>query len=171
MLPTKQKSAVLNQTLFPHDLNSKVPNRVTELAVLSRNCPFIDTNVIRDYVVKYLTKYGIAKSAVIEAYKASAAAGDANIIDFVWRKRNLRIRITSEGVSSNLIIKVFAQFYTVGYLMNGYEAENQIYELSVCHMPSSIISTKVGDNYSAAFTDHVEELNARIEAGIGKRIE
>lgn len=174
----KQKSAVLNQTVFPHDLNNKVTDRFTEFAVLNRNCPFIDTNVIQKYVVMYLTKYGIPKDQVIAAYKASSTVGttglapnDANVITFIWRKRNLRIRIVSEGNSSNLIIKVFAQFFTLGYIMNGYENENQIYELSISHIPSSIISTKVGDNHSAAFTDHVEELNARIEAGIGKRIE
>lgn len=175
----KQKSAVLNQTLFPHDLNSKVTDRITELAVLNRNCPFVDAQTVQKYVVMYLAKYGIPKESIITAYKASSstvgttglATNDANVITFVWRKRNLRIRIVSEGNSSNLIIKVFAQFYTVGYIMNGYENENQIYELSISHIPSSILSTKVSDNYSAAFTDHIEELNARIEAGIDKRIE
>jgi hypothetical protein len=161
----KQKSAVLNQTVFPHDLNNGVTMRMTDFAVVNRNCSFIDRNTIQKYVVMYLTKYGISKESAIQAHKSGET------IDFVWRERNLKIRVVSEGESSNLVVKVFAQFYTVGYIINGYDNENLVYELSVSHMPSSILSANVGDHYATIFTGHIEELNARIEAGINRRID
>lgn len=161
----KQKSAVLNQTVFPHELNNGITLRQTDFAVVNRNCSFVDGNTIQKYVVMYLTKYGIAKDDVIRAFKSGEP------IDTVWRDRNMIVRITTEGESSNKLIKVFAQFYTKGYLMNGYEEDKQVYELSVSHIPSSILSSNVGDHYATIFTGHIEELNARIEAGINRRIE
>ena len=165
MLVKKQKSAVLNQTVFPHDLNNGITMRMTDFAVVNRNCSFIDGNTIRSYVVSYLAKYGVPKEQIIDAY------ANGKIIDFVWRERNLLIRVSSEGESSNVVVKVFVQFYTPGYIMNGYEEEKQVYELFVSHMPSAILSSNVAGNYATIFTDPIDELNARIEAGLNKRIE
>jgi hypothetical protein len=161
----KQKSAVLNQTVFPHELNNGITQRTTDFAVVNKNCSFIDGNTIQKYVVMYLTKYGIPKEKVITSLKSG------EVLDVQWRDNNMLIRITSEGESTNLLVKIFAQFYTKGYLMNGYTDEKQVYELSVSHVPSAILSANIGDHYATIFTSPIEELDARIAAGINKRVD
>lgn len=161
----KQKSAVLNQTVFPHELNTGVTIRLTEFAVVNKGCSFIDSNTIQRYVVMYLAKYGVPKDVVNQEYKTG------NQFDHRWRDRDVKFRISSEGESTNLLVKIYAQFFTKGYIMNGYEEEKQIYELSVCHIPTAILSSSISDHHTTIFTSHVDELNARINAGINRRID
>ncbi len=115
----KQKSAVLNQTVFPHELNTGVTIRLTEFAVVNKGCSFIDSNTIQRYVVMYLAKYGVPKDVVNQEYKTG------NQFDHRWRDRDVKFRISSEGESTNLLVKIYAQFFTKGYIMNGYVRKNK----------------------------------------------
>ena len=162
MSSRKQRSAVLNQTIFPHELNNGITIRITNFAVINKNSSFIDRETIKRYILSYLVKYGIHKEKAQKAYEGET-------IDVQWRDRSVRIRVTSEGECSNSVIKVFAQFYTKGYIINGYEDEKQIYELSVSHIPTSILSASISDQYTVIFTDFNDEMKAKIDAGIIRR--
>lgn len=165
-MPNKrQKSAVLNQTVFPHELNNGVTVRTTEFAVVNKDYNFIHKDTIKKYAVTYLTKYGIPKENATRAFETG------EVISATWRNLNMLVRIVNDGDTTNSIVKIYVQFYTKGYLMNGYEDEKQVYELSVSRIPTSILAANIGGNHTIVYTNYVDELNARIDAGLNKRID
>lgn len=160
----KQKSAVLNQTVYPHEFNSGVMIQSTDFVLINKNNHFIDDVTIKSYITKYLLKYGIADNVVQNAI-------NGNTVTFKWKDRNANIRVTFEGESSNMVASVYVEFFSVGYIMNGYEGEKLVYRLFISHIPTEIISHKIGDHYTTNYISIADELTARITSGMLKRID
>lgn len=159
MSRSKSKTAVLNQTTYPHEFNTGITVRTTEIVMINKNLNFIDTVVFEKLLLSYFRKLGI------EPEQANLAIVEKKTIYSVWRKRNVAIRVEFEGDSANSVYRVYAQFYTPGYILNGYDADLPVYELFTAHMPSAIISPNIGDHYCTIYTSPIEELKARVAAG------
>lgn len=159
MSRAKSRTAVLNQTIYPHDFNTGITVRTTDVVMINKNLNFIDNASFEKLLLSYFRKLGI------EPELALSAINDKKTIFVIWRKRNVAIRVDVEGDAGNLAYKVYAQFYTPGYIMNGYDADLLVYELFTAHMPSAIISPNIGDHYCNIYTTPFDELKARIAAG------
>lgn len=159
MSRAKSVTAVLNQSIYPHEFNSGITTRTTNVAMVNKNFNFIDSKCFEKLLLSYFHKLEIRPDVAL------SAINDKKTIQTVWRKRNVNIRVAFEGDVVDSVYRVYAQFYTPGYLMNGYEEELLVYELFTAHMPSAIIAPNIGDHYCNIYTNPFDELKARIAAG------
>ncbi len=159
MSRTKSKSAILNQTVYPHEFNTGVTARITDMVIINKDLSFIESTRFERILLSYLRKLGVEADVAMKAIKHGEQ------LDIVWRKRNVLVRVTNEGDSSNHVYRVYAEFYVPGYLRNGYEGEKLAYELFTSHVPSCIIAANISDRYSIIYASLSEEFEARIAAG------
>jgi len=159
MSRTKSKTAVLNQTVYPHEFNRGVTQRMTDMLFINKNLNFIDDVRFERCLLSYLRKLRIEADVAIKAIKSGEQ------LDVVWSNRNVLIRVVNEGDSTSRLYRVYAQFYVPGYIRNGYEDEKIAYELFTSHIPTAIIAPNIGDHFTTIYSGPAEELEARFAAG------
>lgn len=158
MSRVKSKTAILYQTLFTHEFNFGISQRITEMVIINKNQCFISNNNYESCIISFLRKLGIRDDD-----SKRAIAGEQ--LDITWRKRNALIRVVKEGELYNLTYRVYAQFYVPGYIRNGYDDEKLVYELFTGLVPSAVVNPTLGDHFSIIYSGPAQELEARFAAG------